>query len=128
MDFVSICTPGNRRPPPPRYDCSTMASRSLFFDETFIPIDGVFFDGVNTAYQGPSYAPWGRRATNVPNCSARGGAGCEALIAGALDLARRVTIALNAAGKVPMFSNVGWFAKPPGVPPSLWMDEKRCAH
>ena len=30
----------------------------------------------------------------------------EALLEGTLDLARRITLALNAAGKVPLFSNV----------------------
>ena len=66
-------------------------------------IDGVFFDCFNFAYQLPS--PWNRHATNIPNCTAAGGAGCEALLAGTLDLARRVALALNARGKVPMITD-----------------------
>jgi len=101
-----------------------------FFIEKIIPplahapfIDGVFFDCFNFAYQLPT--PWNRQAINIPNCTnSEGGAGCEALLEGTIDLARRITVALNAAGKVPLFSNVGTFASP--TPPSdFWLDESR---
>jgi hypothetical protein len=44
--------------------------------------------------------PWNRNALNIPNCShGRGGVGCEALLAGALDMAARTAKALNAQVK-----------------------------
>jgi hypothetical protein len=67
--------------------------------------------------------PWGRRATNIPNCTSAGGSGCEALLSGTLDLARRIALALNAGGKVPMFSNAASFANPTRAP--IWLDEQR---
>ena len=78
-------------------------------------IDGVFFDCFNFAYQLPT--PWNRRAVNIPNCTTAGGSGCEALLEGTIDLARKVALALNAKGKVrarplhrarPMLRAVHW--------------------
>ena len=60
--------------------------RDFFIEKLVTPladaasIDGVFYDCFNYAYQLPS--PWNRRATNVPNCTTSGGAGCEALLNG----------------------------------------------
>jgi len=86
-------------------------------------IDGVFFDCFNFAYQLPS--PWNRHATNVPNCTnPEGGVGCEALLNGTVELARAITVALNKGGKVPMFSNVGTFARPTSET-DFWLDEAR---
>merc|ERR1712023_181650 len=42
---------------------------------------------------------------------------------GTLDLARRVAVALNKAGKVPMFSNPASFNNTDGAP--IWLDEAR---
>ena len=84
-------------------------------------IDGVFFDCFNYAYDMPT--PWNRHATNVPNCTSVGGEGCEALLSGTLDLARRIAVALNAHGVVPMFSNPASFANPTMAP--IWLDEQR---
>lgn len=115
----------------PMWNLANASMRDFFVEHVLPPylsapaIDGVFFDGFNTGYQGPSFAPWGRVATNVPNCTAAGGAGCAALRDGAIDLAERVTRALNRAGKVPMFSNVGSFQRPPSVAPAFWLDEER---
>ena len=99
-----------------------------FFVERIVPqyaasphIDGVFFDCFNFAYDMPS--PWNRHATNIPNCTSAGGPGCEALLNGTLDLARRVAVALNEAGKVPMFSNPASFANAAAAP--IWLDEQR---
>ena len=87
-------------------------------------IDGVFFDCFNFAYQLPS--PWNRHATNVANCSVgKGGPGCEALLAGTIDLARRVALALNRGGKVAMYSNPASFVNPKGAGAPFWLDEAR---
>jgi len=84
-------------------------------------IDGVFFDCFNFAYQLPT--PWNRRAVNVANCTTAGGDGCEALLAGTIDLARRIAVALNSAGKVPIFSNPASFENHDKAP--IWLDEAR---
>lgn len=67
-------------------------------------IDGVFFDCFNYAYSMPT--PWNRVAVNVPGCTPAGGAGCEALLQGTIELARAVAETLNKGGK----------ANPPLVP------------
>ena len=67
--------------------------------------------------------PWNRRGVNIPNCTNAGGSGCEALLEGTLDLARRVALALNAKGKVPMFSNPASFVNVDKAP--IWLDEAR---
>jgi hypothetical protein len=65
----------------PMWNLANASARDFFMDQvlpqyTRAPhIDGVFFDGFNTGYQGPSYTPWGRMATNVANCTKTGGAG-----------------------------------------------------
>lgn len=81
----------------------------------------VFYDCFNFAYQLPT--PWNRVATNIPNCTPKGGAGCEVLLNGTLELARRVAVTLNAGGKIPMFSNPASFANPSKAP--IWLDEQR---
>lgn len=86
-------------------------------------IDGVFFDAVNYGYQIPEVRPWGRPVVNVPNCTKDGGAGCEALLEGTLDVARRSAELLNAHGKVPMFSNAASFVQPSQQ--KIWLDEAR---
>jgi hypothetical protein len=94
------------------------------------PIDGVFFDAVNYGYDIPEVRPWGKPVINVPNCSttppgggAPGWGGCEALLNGTLDVARRTTQLLNAHGKVPLFANPAYFARPPKS--KIWLDEAR---
>lgn len=96
-------------------------------------IDGVFFDAFNYAYDIPEVKPWGKPVINVPNCStpaaSPGGAvrwdGCEALLNGTLDVARRATALLNAHGKTPIFANPASFVKPPKQ--HIWLDEARLA-
>jgi hypothetical protein len=113
----------------PIWNVANGSVREFFIKRIIAPlaaapmIDGVFFDCFNYAYQLPT--PWNRKATNVPNCTVPdGGPGCEALLVGTIALARGVASALNAAGKVPIFSNVGTFANPrPGKP--FWLDEAR---
>ena len=113
----------------PIWNVANASMRDFFIDKLIQPladapfIDGVFFDCFNFAYQLPT--PWNRRATNIPNCTQpSGGPGCEALLEGTIDLARRIALALNAAGKVPIFSNPASFANPtPGAP--FWLDEAR---
>ena len=113
----------------PIWNVANYSMRDFFIDKIIAPladapfIDGVFFDCFNFAYQLPT--PWNRRATNIPNCTQpQGGPGCEALLEGTVELARAITVALNAKGKVPMFSNVGTFA-PPTPPSDFWLDENR---
>ena len=87
-------------------------------------IDGVFFDCFNFAYQLPS--PWNRKAVNIPNCTAgKGGSGCEALLTGTIELARRIALALNEGGKVPIFSNPATFVNPKGPGAPFWLNESR---
>ena len=124
---------GYRDPPTDRcwnaiWNLGNESMRDFFINRIIAPlaqapfIDGVFFDCFNFAYDLPS--PWSRHATNVPNCTQAGGAGCEALLAGTLDLARRVALSLNAHGKVPIFSNPASFANPKPHAP-FWLDEAR---
>jgi len=94
------------------------------------PIDGVFFDAFNYAYDIPEVRPWGKPVLNIPNCStppAGGGdvgwGGCEVLLNGTLDVARRTAALLNAHGKVPMFANPASFERPPKQ--KIWLDEAR---
>eukprot|EP01051_Picozoa_sp_SAG22_P003901 SAG22_NODE_198_length_15480_cov_24.005526_9_plen_76_part_00 len=61
----------------------------------------------------------------MPGCSKQGGAGCEALLNGTIDVAVRTAQLLNAHGKVPMYANVGTFAKP--AKQNIWMNESRLA-
>ncbi len=114
----------------PFWNVANPAVRDFFIERIIAPIaaapfvDGVFFDGFNMAYDMPT--PWNRVATNVPNCTPKGGSGCEALLAGTLELARRVALALNDANKVAMFSNAASFTKAPGFLKSpIWLDEAR---
>lgn len=93
-------------------------------------IDGVFFDAFNYAYDIPEVKPWGKPVLNVPNCSTPaapgappGWGGCEALLNGTLDVARRSAALLNARGMVPIYANPGSFARPAKA--HIWMDEAR---
>lgn len=111
----------------PIWNVANQSMRDYFVDRIIAPlaaapaIDGVFFDCFNFAYDMPT--PWGRKATNVPNCTTAGGDGCEALLSGTLDLARRVAVALNKGGKVAMFSNPASFNNTQQAP--IWLDEAR---
>ena len=58
-----------------------------------------------------------------PGGGAPGWGGCEALLNGTLDVARRTTQLLNAHGKVPLFANPAYFARPPDR--RIWLDEAR---
>ena len=113
--------------PQPIWNVANSSMRDFFLEKLVAPlavspaIDGVFYDCFNWAYD--MITPWGRHATNIPNCTSAGGPGCEALLSGTLDLARRIALALNAAGKVPMFSNAASFANPTRAP--IWLDEQR---
>jgi hypothetical protein len=95
-------------------------------------IDGVFFDAFNYAYDIPEVRPWGKPVVNIPNCSIPpagnasapvGWGGCEALLNGTLDVARRTAELLNQHGKVPIFANPASFVRPPKQ--KIWMDEAR---
>jgi len=111
----------------PIWNVANDSMRDFYIEKIITPlalapsIDGVFFDCFNFAYQMPS--PWNRRATNIPNCTSAGGEGCEALLQGTLDLARRVALKLNAGGKVAMFSNPASFKNTQKAP--IWLDEAR---
>jgi len=86
-------------------------------------IDGVFFDAVNYGYDIPEVRPFGLPTLNVPDCTNKGGPGCEALVAGTIDVAVRTTKLLNAHGKVPMLANPGSFHQPENQ--HIWLDEAR---
>merc|ERR1711934_243539 len=88
-------------------------------------IDGVFFDAFNYGYDIPEVTPWGLQTVNVPGCSKAGGAGCQALLDGSVDVAVRTPKLLNAHGKVPMFANPGTFLKP--ATQNIWMNESKLA-
>jgi hypothetical protein len=132
-DLAAATRAHRRRPdralavPQPIWNVANSSMRDFFLEKLVAPlaaspeIDGVFYDCFNYAYDMPT--PWGRRATNIPNCTSAGGSGCEALLSGTLDLARRIALALNAGGKVPMFSNAASFANPTRAP--IWLDEQR---
>ena len=64
--------------------------------------------------------PWGKFVTNIPNCTGKGNppdySGCEVLINGTLDVAKRTTELLNKHGKIPMLANPGYFEQPAKVP------------
>jgi len=122
---------GYSHPPTPRcanllWNLANDSMRDYFVEKLVAPlaaapfIDGVFFDCFNYAYALPD--PWGRRTVNIPNCTNSGGAGCRALINGTLDLAARVARALNAAGKVPIYSNPATFVNGP-TPAPHWLNE-----
>ena len=68
-------------------------------------------------------ARWGLQTVNVANCSKQGGAGCEQLLAGSIDVAVRTAKLLNANQKVPMYANPGSFIKP--ATQNIWMNESR---
>jgi hypothetical protein len=89
------------------------------------PIDGVFFDATNYGYDIPEVHPWNRLTINVPNCTFPAGeySGCEALVKGTLDVAKRTTELLNKYNKVPMFANPGSFVKPERQ--HIWLNESR---
>ena len=107
------------------------SARDYFVDHLVAPlatagaIDGVFFDATNYGYDIPEVHPWNRLTINVPNCTVPPGeySGCEALISGTLDVAKRSTELLNKHGKVPMFANAGSFVKP--VKQHIWLNESR---
>lgn len=66
--------------------------------------------------------------TNIPNCSINNTwTGCEALVEGALLLAKRVTDTLNSNNKIPMFANPGSFVRPEnrGKGQKIWLNETR---
>ncbi|EOD11145.1 hypothetical protein EMIHUDRAFT_452510 [Emiliania huxleyi CCMP1516] len=118
------------------WNFANSSARDYYVEHIVLPlalsptIDGVFFDAFNYGYDIPEVRPWGRRVVNVPNCStvpASGGAavwsGCEALLDGTLDVARRSARLLNARGKAPMFANVGSFARP--ARQRIWLNESR---
>ena len=74
-------------------------------------------------YDIPEVTPWGLQTVNVPGCSKQGGAGCDALLEGSIDVAVRTAKALNAHGKVPMYANPGTFLKP--AKQNIWMNESK---
>ena len=86
-------------------------------------IDGIFYDAFNYGYDIPEVTPWGLQTINVPGCSKQGGAGCDALLEGSIDVAVRTAKALNAHGKVPMYANPGTFLKP--AKQNIWMNESK---
>jgi hypothetical protein len=103
--------------------------RDFYIDNVIAPlaasdkIDGVFFDCFNFAYDMTN--PWGRNAVNIPNCTHNtGGPGCQVLLDGAIDMAARTAKALNAGGKVPMFSNPASFVNGP-KPQPIWLNETK---
>lgn len=103
--------------------------RDFYIEKVIAPlaastdIDGVFFDCFNFAYDLPN--PWNRNAVNIANCSHNhGGPGCDALLDGAVEMAARTAKALNAAGKVPMFSNPASFINGPNPAP-IWLNESK---
>jgi len=108
---------------------SNASARDWFVEKLVRPlalapmIDGVFFDAFNYAYDIPEVRPWGRPVVNVPNCTSEGGEGCEALLAGTLDVARRTAELLNQHGKVPMFANPGYFEN--RNERNIWLNESR---
>ena len=125
---------GYSNPPTPKcvnffWNTANEAAIDFFVDEVVGPlaaapqIDGVFFDCFNYAYDIPAVRPWGRPVVNVPGCGASGGAGCEALVAGALKMARKTAEKLNSGGKVPMFANPASFENTGNQP--IWLDEAR---
>ena len=93
------------------------SARDYFVDHLVGPlaaagtIDGVFFDAVNYGYDIPETRPWGRAVVSVPDCDGRlNVSGCDALVAGTIDVAARATKLLNANGKVPIFANPGYYS------------------
>jgi len=86
-------------------------------------IDGIFYDAFNYGYDIPEVTPWGLQTINVPNCTKKGGSGCELLLNGTLDVAQRTAALLNKYNKVPMYANPGTFVKP--VKQNIWLDEAR---
>ena len=111
--------------------------RDFYIDKIIKPlaasphIDGVFFDCFNFAYDLPN--PWNRNAINIKNCThGAGGPGCNVLLDGAVELAARAAKALNAGGKVPMFSNPATFQNgdptgksPKNKPQPIWLNESK---
>jgi len=56
---------------------------------------------VNFGYDIPEYRPWGRPVVNIPRCGVNDTwDGCEALVAGTLDVVTRSVQLLNRFGKV----------------------------
>ena len=126
--------PARARPAPPRRlmgfgrNVGNASMRDYFIEQLVGPIarspdiDGVFYDCFNFAYSMPS--PWNRHAVNIANCSgSSGGAGCEVLLNGTLDLAKRIAVELNRHGKIPIFSNPASFVNAARAP--IWLDEAR---
>eukprot|EP00965_Chrysotila_dentata_P212964 6187362-Pleurochrysis_carterae.AAC.2 len=110
---------------------SNASARTYFVEKLVRPlatspmIDGVFFDAFNYGYEIPQVRPFGRSVVNVPNCTHAGGAGCEALLSGTLDVARRTTELLNANGKVPIFANPAAFFEGIVGAGDFYLDERR---
>jgi hypothetical protein len=115
------------------WNFANSSARAYFVDNLVAPlayahgVDGVFFDAVNYGYDIPEVHPWNKMTVNVPNCTFPAGeySGCEALVAGTLDVAQRTTRLLNAHGKVPMFANPGSFVRP--ARQKIWLNESRLA-
>jgi len=118
------------------WNFANASAREYFINKLVRPlalapaISGVFFDAFNYAYDIPEVRPWNKAVTNIPNCSIPatpggppGWGGCEVLLNGTLEVARRTAALLNAHGKLPIFANPASFARPPNR--HIWLDEAR---
>ena len=109
------------------WNFANASAREFFLDKIVAPlaeapfIDGVFFDGFDTAYTTPEWKPWGRPVVNVPNCSDKGG--CELLINGSLEVSAQTARLLNRHGKIPIYANPASFAN--AEHKHIWLDERR---
>lgn len=107
---------------------SNASARQYFVEEVVLPlatapmIDGVFFDAFNYGWDIPEVRPFGLDVVNVPNCTHEGGAGCDALVQGSIDVAVATTRLLNQHQKVPMFANPGSFVRGL-VGTNIWLNE-----
>jgi len=112
------------------WNMANSSARDYFVEKLVTPlatapmIDGIFYDAFNYGYDIPEVTPWGLQTTNVPNCSKRGGAGCQALVDGSIDVAVRTAKLLNKHNKVPMYANPGTF-KHPLVGQNIWLNESQ---
>ena len=109
------------------WNFANASARAFFLDQIVAPlatapvVDGVFFDGFDTAFTTPEWKPWGRPVVNVPNCSDAGG--CELLINGSLEVARQTARLLNAHGKMPIYANPAYYTNLGQK--HIWLDERR---
>jgi hypothetical protein len=114
------------------------SARDYFIENLVAPlalapmIDGIFYDAVNYGYDIPEVRPWGKYVTNIANCTGKKWpdgtfdySGCEVLLNGTLDVARRTAELLNQHNKIPMLANPASFVNDIGAPRHIWMDEKR---